>query len=179
MEIGIKIKRLRTENGLTQEELADRCEITKGFVSQIERDMTSPSIATLVDILEALGTNLSDFFGDETDEKIVFSEEDMFVKEEQDYNMVINWIVPNAQKNEMEPIIVDLKPGGHTYMDSSHKGEEFGYVLEGELELKLGRRTYKVKKGESFYYTSNKEHHIRNKTKEHAKFLWVSTPPTF
>lgn len=61
MKIGEKIKRLRVLNGLTQEELANRCELTKGFISQVERDLTSPSIATLVDILESLGTNLRDF----------------------------------------------------------------------------------------------------------------------
>ena len=63
-EIGIKIKRLRTLCQLTQEELADRCELTKGYISQLENDLTSPSISTLTDILNALGTNLKDFFDD-------------------------------------------------------------------------------------------------------------------
>ena len=62
MEIGSKIKRLRVRLGLTQEELAARTELTKGFISQLERDITSPSIATLMDILESLGTNVSEFF---------------------------------------------------------------------------------------------------------------------
>ena len=57
MEIGVKIKQLRQQRGLTQEELASRTELTKGFISQLERDLTSPSIATLMDILEALGTD--------------------------------------------------------------------------------------------------------------------------
>ena len=70
MNIGEKIRRLRIKNALTQEELADRCELTKGFISQVERDLTSPSIATLVDILEGLGTNLKDFFNETIDEKI-------------------------------------------------------------------------------------------------------------
>lgn len=61
MKIGEKIKRLRIQHNLTQEELADRCELSKGFISQVERELTSPSIATLVDILESLGTNLQDF----------------------------------------------------------------------------------------------------------------------
>lgn len=61
MKIGKKIKHLRIKNGLTQEELADRSELSKGFISQLERDLTSPSIATLVDILECLGTNLKEF----------------------------------------------------------------------------------------------------------------------
>ena len=62
MQIGLKLKELRMAKGLTQEELANRAELSKGFISQLERDLTSPSIATLVDILQCLGTNLKDFF---------------------------------------------------------------------------------------------------------------------
>ena len=69
MEIGSKIKRLRAQQGLTLEELASRCELTKGFLSQLERDLTSPSIATLADILEALGSSLSEFFSDTPEEQ--------------------------------------------------------------------------------------------------------------
>ncbi len=65
MIIGEKIRRLRMELQLTQEELADRTELTKGYISQVERDLASPSIATLVDILGALGTTLGEFFSDE------------------------------------------------------------------------------------------------------------------
>ena len=57
MEIGSKIKDLRLKNGLTQEELADRCELTKGYISQLENDLTSPSISTLIDILASLGSS--------------------------------------------------------------------------------------------------------------------------
>ena len=84
MEIGSKLKRLRIKNNLTQEELADRCELSKGFISQIERDLASPSISTLFDILQCMGTDLKEFFNDETDEEIVFREEDIFVKENND-----------------------------------------------------------------------------------------------
>ena len=64
MDIGFKIKELRMERGLTQEELADRAELSKGFISQVENNLTSPSIATLTDILQCLGTDLKDFFND-------------------------------------------------------------------------------------------------------------------
>ncbi|NLC95471.1 MAG: cupin domain-containing protein [Bacilli bacterium] len=180
MNIGSKIRQLRMENGLTQEELADRCELTKGFISQVEREMTSPSIATLQDILEALGTTLSEFFAEEEDEKIVFTSEDFFEKYDEDYKMKIYWIVPNAQKNEMEPILVELEPGGLTYRHTPHPGEEFGYVLDGEIELIYGKKKLLVKKGESFYIFPNKEHYIKNKsTNKTAKILWISTPPSF
>ena len=64
MNIGSKIKDLRIQKGLTQEELANRTELSKSFISQLERDQTSPSIATLYDILQCLGTNLADFFNE-------------------------------------------------------------------------------------------------------------------
>ena len=98
MKIGEKIKRLRILNGLTQEELADRCELTKGFISQVERDLTSPSIATLVDILESLGTNLRDFFNDRVQEKVVFKADDIFTKEDNTLLHRIDWIVLMPRK---------------------------------------------------------------------------------
>ena len=67
MNIGSKIKALRIANGLTQEELADRSELSKGFISQVENNLTSPSIATLIDVLQCLGTDLKNFFGDDED----------------------------------------------------------------------------------------------------------------
>ena len=74
MELGAKLKDMRQRINLTQEELADRCELTKGYISQLENDLTSPSIATLCDLLNALGSNRSDFFHEDSEEKIVFSE---------------------------------------------------------------------------------------------------------
>ena len=101
MDIGAKINQLRKKNGLTQEELADRCELSKGFISQVERGLTSPSIATLIDILECLGTNLKDFFNETSQEKIVFTKQDVFEKEDKELGNMITWLIPNAQKNDM------------------------------------------------------------------------------
>ena len=81
MDIGLKLKELRVLKGLTQEELADRAELSKGFISQIERDLASPSISTLSDLLQCLGTDLKDFFNDAEDDIVVFAKEDVFVKE--------------------------------------------------------------------------------------------------
>ena len=78
MNIGEKLRKLRLQRELTQEEMADRCELSKGFISQVERDLASPSIATLTDMLECLGSNLKDFFSETDDEKTVFSQSDMF-----------------------------------------------------------------------------------------------------
>lgn len=177
MELGAKIKDMRQQKNLTQEELADRCELTKGYISQLENDLTSPSIATLCDLLNALGSNLSDFFHEEAEEKIVFSEEE-YIEKRSD-GMLWNWVIPNAQKNEMEPVLVELEAGASTPVDFPHEGEEFGFVLEGKIAIVRANKSHTAKKGESFYFTANKEHQIINKGKGKAKFLWISTPPNF
>lgn len=179
MKIGEKIRLLRVQNSLTQEELADRCELTKGFISQVERDLTSPSIATLMDILEGLGTNLRDFFNEIEDEKIVFSKDDAFVFENEDFKYTLKWIIPNAQKNIMEPILIEIESEGRTKEDSPHEGEEFGYVIKGSIFIHIGREKHKVRKGESFYFKANSNHYISNAGKTKATVIWVSTPPSF
>lgn len=179
MEIGDKIRRLRIEKQLTQEELANRCELSKGFISQLENDLTSPSIATLMDILEILGTNLKEFFSENTEERITFTDEDMFEKEDEELKYKLMWLVPNAQKNQMEPIMITLEPEGRYIEEEPHEGEEFGYVLSGSIFLHLGERKYKVRKGESFYYQPRENHYISNPGKTPAKVIWISTPPSF
>lgn len=179
MNIGEKIKQLRIKNGLTQEELAGRCELSKGFISQLERDLTSPSIATLMDILESLGTNLKDFFNESVNEKVVFKKDEVFVKEDKESGYIIRWLVSNAQKNMMEPILLTLTPSGSSDMDNPHEGEEFGYVVSGGIIVCLGTRKYKVKKGESFYFKPTEQHNIINAGKYDSVVLWISTPPNF
>lgn len=180
MEIGGKIKQLRLRRGLTQEELADRCELSKGFISLLERDLTSPSIATLTDILECLGTDLRTFFSEQRDEKLVFTEEDTYVKEETEaLKGSIRWLVPTAQKNQMEPILVEMDAGGRTSEENPHEGEEFGYVLAGVVQIILGERAVRARKGESFYFRPTETHYLTNPGKATARFIWVSTPPSF
>ena len=179
IDIGESIRRRRLKLGLTQEELAARTELSKGFISQLERNLTSPSIATLMDILEALGTEISDFFANSEDEKIVFSPDDMFVKSDEEIGSSICWLVPNAQKNQLEPILVSVSGGGSTYPDDPHEGEEFGYVLSGSVTLVLGLRRFKLKKGDSFCFKPAEEHYLINNSQREARVLWVATPPSF
>ena len=177
MDIGNKLKELRVLKGLTQEELADRSELSKGFISQLERNLTTPSITTLMDILQCLGTSIGEFFNEAPDEQIVFGKQDYFVKVDTEYKNEIKWIIPNAQKNTMEPIYLTLEAGGSTCPDTPHEGEEFGYILQGTVSIHLGNKTYKAKKGESFYYTADKTHFLSSKSG--AVLIWVSSPPSF
>jgi len=179
MKIGDKLRRLRLQRGLTQEELADRCELSKSFISLLERDLTSPSLDTLSDLLETLGSDLPAFFA-KADEKLVFGADDIFIKEDPEgLKGQIKWLIPSAQKNQMEPILVEMAPGGETDEDDPHEGEEFGYVLSGTLKIVLGDRTERVRRDESFYFRPNAPHKLQNAGKGVCRVLWVSTPPSF
>ncbi len=177
MEIGAKIKVVRLQRGLTQEELASRCELTKGYISQLENDVASPSIATLVDILNILGISLQDFFAEKHDEKIVFSKADFFESENGDGTNT--WLIPNSQKNDMEPIILTLPAEGESEERPPLEGQEFGYVLEGKIQLVIGDAKKVVKKGEAFYVDSGTTHKIVNIGSGKARVIWVATPSNF
>ena len=177
MDIGGKIKQLRTQKGLTLEELASRSELTKGFLSQLERNLTSPSIDSLDDILEALGTNLADFFKEDTVEQYVFRETDFFIDERE--TCTVHWIVPNTQKNRMEPILLMLPGGGESFEVAPHSGEEFGYVVDGTVTLECDGQRSVLRRGETFYLHGRTFHTLKNENKTAAHILWVSTPPLF
>lgn len=177
MDIGKKLKELRLQNDLTLNDLASRSELTKGFLSQVERNLTTPSIATLEDILEALGTNMSEFFREEEERQIVFQTKDFFEDVQDDYT--IEWVIPNAQKNEMEPILLTLHPHKKSHELLAHQGEEFGYVLKGNVTLVCGSKKYKLKAQETFYLEGTKSHYLYNHGSSDAKILWITTPPMF
>ena len=130
-------------------------------------------------ILQCLGTNLEEFFSNTTSEQVVFHKTDFFEKYDSELKNEIQWIIPNAQKNMMEPILLTLEPGGSTYPDNPHEGEEFGFILSGSITIHIGSKTYKAKKGEAFYFTSSKKHYLEASQKSGASLLWVSTPPSF
>ena len=79
----------------------------------------------------------------------------------------------------MEPILVSIYPHSETEKDYPHEGQEFGYVLEGEILLCIDSKKIKVKKGETFYFDSSKNHYLKNVKDKIAKVIWVSSPPNF
>ena len=167
MDIGHRMKELRIQYGLTQQELADRSELSKGFISQLERGLTTPSIGTLLDIIQCLGTTPAEFFT-----------EDYFEKNYKKRKCRIEWLIPNAQKNTMEPVLLTLAPGGKSETLAPKESEEFGYILKGSVRLHYGTRTYIVHEGESFYFTAAKKHYIEA-CQEEASLIWISNPPCF
>lgn len=180
MKIGKTIRRLRLQAGLTQEELANRADLTKGFISQVENDSTSPSIATLEDIVSALGVTLGEFFrSDPEPAKVVYSSSDWVVSGDSESGFELTFMVPRAHLNQMEPVMVTLEPGAETFSSSGHEGEEFGFILSGQVDLMLHNAVHKVKAGECFHYAANLKHRLVNNGKRRARIIWVSCPPSF
>ena len=160
LKIGEKIKRLRKANNLTQEELANRAYLTKGFISQLERDLTSPSIVTLKSILDVLGEELADFFRDVKHEKVLFDKKAR--------------VISSTSTEQME-----VEPGASTETHLGHEGEEFGFLLQGRVTLWVDKEAYRMRKGDCFYFASDKEHRLHNSGKTTAKLLWIVSPPVF
>ncbi len=176
--IGEKIKNLRLASDLTQQDLAERAGLNKGFISQLERNLTSISLDSLEDILTALNTTLSEFFSEPPSRQVIFSEDD---RRDLEQNGVENFqlLVPGATNRNMEPALVTLAPGQSTQEIEPFSGEEFGYILTGRVMIRLGHQTYRARKGDSFYFSADRHHQIKNIGKVTARFLWVTCPPYF
>jgi len=169
---------LRQLSNLTQEELAERANLTKGFISQIERDLTSISLDSLVQILEALDETISEFFQEAPQEKIVYREKDRVAIEKEKIEK-FELLVPGSTNRRLEPILLTLRQGQATPKERPHEGEEFGLVLRGRINVRFGREILKLKKGECFYLSAEKEHWLHNSGSKEAMVLWISSPPSF
>jgi len=177
-ELGKKIKTLRLTSELTQEELANRAKLTKGFISQIENENfeTSISLDSLSDILDALGISLSEFFKETKEPQIIFNKKERIPVDNTGANK-FELLIAGSTNNVMDPIYVELLAGEKLEKTEPHPGEQFGFVLKGNLTLIKENIEYKISKNHCFYFTSDKHHQIINRSDKPARFIWVVTPP--
>lgn len=179
LRIGDKLRRLRMENGLTQEELANRAYLTKGFISQLERDLTSPSIATLKSILDVLGVDLAEFFQDMPTPSVVARKKARVLSSESTQECAIYFLLPRAQGRIMDPVMVRLQKGGRTVEHTPHEGEEFGLVLKGSVTLWFDDKPHRLNVGDCFYFKSSTRHWVENAGRGEAHLLWVVSQSRF
>ncbi|GCF94450.1 Cro/Cl family transcriptional regulator [Enterococcus florum] len=176
MEIGEKLKNLRIQKNLTQEELGERTDLSKGYISQLERDLSSPSMETFFDILEVLGVTPEEFFSQKTGEqKVLYTKEDTTFYTDETNGYHIKWLIPESNENEMEPILLTLEKTGQYKQFAPSLSETFIYVLEGTVHLQFGDKEFIAKAGDSMYYEASKPHRLQNHGKELAKVLLVAT----
>lgn len=176
VKIGQKLKALRQASDLTQEELANRAQLTKGFISQLENEQSSIGVDALADILEALGVTLAEFFTDSARPEIVFSPKDRIEVDDMDADK-FELLVPGSTNNEMDPIMIELGPGRQMAPTEPFAGEKFGLVLRGTITLEINKKKYKIPRNSCFYFKAGETHQFLNNGKSVATMLMVVTPP--
>ena len=182
--VGMKIKGLRESKNLSVEEIAERSGLSVEQINSIENDEHLPSLGPLIKIARALGVRLGTFMDDndalgpvvtraedrERDSSISFSNDATDARKHMEYH-------PLAQQKagrHMEPFVIDINPEENpNFQLSAHEGEEFIFVMEGEIELVYGKETYHLKKGDTIYYDSIVKHHLHGAPGKSAKILAV------
>jgi transcriptional regulator with XRE-family HTH domain len=173
MKIGQKMRRLRKLKGLTIEELSDHADLTKGFISQVERDKAVPTITTLKQILDVLGVELTTFFSEfEEREKNIYLQNERIV-EKNSKNFKIEQLVPKLKYLEMEPVVITISPLS-IFTKNFEEDEGFGFVAKGRLKLAIDKEERVVQKGDCFYIFFDSKISMENLTNRAAEVLLVN-----
>jgi len=181
MSLGKKIQKLRKEKKLTLRQLSKESGCSLGFLSQVERDLVSPTIASLRKISDALGVNVIHFFDDSiSSQRIVVKKNERNKMVNPKSKVTYELLRPQFSETELEALFMHLEPGAYSGNEShTHNGEEFVIVLKGKIEIQVNNEIFILEEGDSAVYKSNHPHSWRNPTDEVTEVLWVNHPPTF
>lgn len=178
MELGAKIRKLRKEQAINIEQFAQKAGLSIGLISQIERDITMPSVTSLWKIASALNVHINYFF-DEYEDKIPIirkCERKKLILPNS--NLTYELLSPLNKK--MELLLIKIEPGMCSSDELiSHEGEECGYMIQGSMKIKWGSREYILNEGDSIYYNSTIPHRFINLSDVRAISIWTMTPPSF
>ena len=174
--IGPRLRRLRTQRGVGLAEVAAAAGISVGFLSALERSQMSASVGTLRRLARYYRTNILDFFdATELNTRLVRPPKRKVLEAGPGVRMeLLAW-----GNKVMEPHLFRIKPKAGSGESYSHEGEEFLFVLRGELKIALDGEEYHLKRGDSFYFESTTPHHWKNPGRTETWLLWINTPPTF
>ena len=184
IRVGLKMKHTRLLKGLTLKQLAELAECSESLLSRIENGNANPSIKMMHRVALALGMPVSGLFQENVDSSDVVMRhgERPTVGTDQvrrGKGSKLEALIPSGRVNLLSGYINDIEPGGGSEGLLQHEGEEFGYVLDGEIELTVGNRSYQLREGDSFYFRSERPHSYINNRKKVARVLWINTPPSF
>ncbi len=172
MKIGARVRRLRKLRGLTIEELANNADLTKGFISQLERDITVPSVLNLKQVVEVLGLDLGTFFSEiDENEKNIYQAKDRIIDIDLEDYKVAN-LIPKLRYLEMNPQLLTLMPLA-IYESDYEENEGFGFVVKGKIELTIEAETRTINRGGCFYVFFDNHIRVKNLSKKAAEILWV------
>jgi transcriptional regulator with XRE-family HTH domain len=183
IRVGLKMKHTRLLKGLTLKQLAELAGCSESVLSRIENGNANPSIK-MHRVASALGMPVSGLFQEnlESSDVVMRRGERPTVGTDQirlGKGHKLEALIPSGRGNLLSGYINDIEPGGGSEGVIQHEGEEFGYVLDGEIELTVDNRNYQLREGDSFYFRSERPHSYSNNRKKIARVLWVNTPPSF
>lgn len=185
-KIGAKVKLVRENRKLSIEDVSERTNLSIEQISSIEDGSLVPNLTPLIKIARVLGVRLGTFMDDDENLGPVVSraQEKKEVTRFSDRGNAVNsdldfyTLAQNKAGRHMDPFVIDIFPTSEEEIKlSTHEGEEFIYVLEGEVEIKYGKETYHLKTGDSIYYESIVAHHVHSFGNENAKILAVVYTP--
>lgn len=179
--LGSQIRHHRKRKKLTLKQVAERAGCSDVFISQVERDLASPSIATLKRIANALEVSIITLIqADEVvADRVVTRPKDRVEFKFPHTEVYSQLLATNIRNKQMQPLYKVVKPGAGSEGTYRHEGEELGVLLEGTLELTVDDTVYHLEAGDAFYFNSSRKHGYRNNGKASARLIWVITPPTF
>ena len=174
--IGARLRKLRVRRGLSLAQVAEKVGVSLGFLSALERSQMSASVGTLRKLARFYKTNILDFFDPAAAaSRLVKPERRKVLEAGRGVRMeLLAW-----GNTVMEPHLFRIAPNSGSGESYTHEGEEFLYVLRGELHISLQGEEYRLKPGDSFYFESATPHHWKNPGRSETHVLWVNTPPTF
>lgn len=181
MTLGQKIQILRQKHSLTLRQLSKKSGCSLGFLSQVERDMVSPTIASLKKMANALEVNLIHFFDEPINsQKIIVRRQDRNKLVNPKSRVTYELLRPQFSETSLEALIMKLEPGAFSGNDyHTHEGDEFALVLSGQLEIHVGEDIYVLEAGDSALYKSTIPHKWKNPLDEPGEVIWVNSPPSF
>ncbi|TZE83025.1 cupin domain-containing protein [Calorimonas adulescens] len=178
MELGTKLRSLRKDKHMSIEQLAEKAGLSIGLISQIERNLNSPTVSTLYKIAQALDTHIGYFFDDDKQGAVVRKDERRVIKLPKS-NRTYEMLSPDM-KRKMEFLLVRIQPGECDNTEQlSHQGEECGLVLSGRMMVKWGDMEYILEEGDSIYFDSSVPHRYFNIGDTECISVWAMTPPSF
>jgi DNA-binding transcriptional MerR regulator/mannose-6-phosphate isomerase-like protein (cupin superfamily) len=174
--IGKQLRQLRLQRGLSLAEVSASAGISVGFLSALERSQMSASVGTLRKLAGFYKTNILDFFEPAAaSSRLVSPDKRRTLEAGPGVRMeLLAW-----GNTVMEPHLFRIAPKAGSGESYRHEGEEFLYVLRGELQISVEEKEYRLKAGDSFYFESSSPHHWLNPGQSESLILWVNTPPTF
>src|SRR5437667_554658 len=174
--IGTRLRQLRVQKRRSLATVAKAVGVSVGFLSAIERSQMSASVGTLRKLARYYKTNILDFFDpSESNSRLVRPDRRKVLEAGPGVRMeLLAW-----GNTVMEPHLFRIAAQAGSGESYTHEGEEFLYVLRGELQIALQDEEYRLKRGDSFYFESATPHRWKNPGKNETWILWVNTPPTF